>query len=62
MASDLVKALWRGTPQVDVNGAPLFPGESVREIPAAEAETSDNWEPLTAAKAKKAESAEKDAD
>jgi hypothetical protein len=45
MASDLVKALWVGTPQAFVDGSPLVHGVTVQEIPAAEALASDNWQP-----------------
>jgi hypothetical protein len=45
MASDLVKALWVGTPQAFVDGTPLVHGVTVQEIPAAEALASDNWQP-----------------
>lgn len=63
MASDLVKALWVGTPQAFVDGTPLVHGVTVQEIPAAEAEASDNWEPVTKAKAAKLDAAtDKDAD
>lgn len=52
MASDLVKALWVGTAQTFVDGRPLVAGETVCEIPRAQAEGSDDWQPVTSSKKK----------
>lgn len=51
--SELIKARWIGFPAALADGTPLVPGETVVKIPAAEAKASDNWEPVTAAKAAK---------
>ncbi len=47
--SDYVKATWVGYPAEDIHG-PLIPGESIREVTASEARTSDHWQPVPAAK------------
>lgn len=43
LVSDYVKATWVGYPAEDVHG-PLIPGESIRDITASEARTSDHWQ------------------
>lgn len=46
-----VDALWVGRPAFHPpSGTHLIPGETVLRVPATEAEQSDNWQPLPAAK------------
>jgi hypothetical protein len=49
--SGLVKARWvAGYPAILPNGTELVPGVSVVAIPEGEAQASDHWEPVKAAK------------
>jgi hypothetical protein len=42
--SDYVKARWVGYPAESPIFGPLVPGETICDIPAFEARTSDHWE------------------
>lgn len=55
MASDLIDATWVGPgEQIMADGTRLTPGETVVQLPRAEAEASSNWDPVTEKAATKA--------
>lgn len=55
-AEKTVKARWVAGYEASLaDGTLLIPGETVVEIPAAEAEGSDNWQPTKASAASKQE-------